>query len=104
VTLPSRVRLLDIPPGLLAEQSKILASGSHFRLEHILSGTHANPADFWYDQTRAEWAILLAGSAELEFEQGTVRMTAGDALLIPAHRKHRVARSSAAVWLALHFE
>lgn len=88
---------------LPAEQIDTLASGSRFRLEHILSDSHASPPDFWYDQAEDEWAILLAGSAVLEFEEGEVAMQAGDAVLIPAHRKHRVASSAHAVWLALHF-
>ena len=104
MTLPRVRSLLDLPTILSVEQFDILASGLHFRFEHILSGSHASPPDFWYDQAQAEWAVLLAGTATLEFEEGRVTMTAGEALLIPAHIKHRVARSSDAVWLALHFE
>lgn len=102
--LPKIIRLADLPAALPTEQINILASGTRFRLEHILSASHASPADFWFDQGCDEWAILLAGSAVLEFEEGAVTMTAGDALLIPAHRKHRVASSAQAVWLALHFD
>lgn len=98
------VRLTDLPAALATEQTELLASGARFRLEHILSASHASPPDFWYDQPQAEWAIVLAGSAELEFEEGKVTMGAGEALLIPAGLKHRVARSSDAVWLALHFD
>ena len=93
-----------MPVALAAEQITTLAVGTHFRFEHMLSGSYASPPDFWYDQAQAEWAVLLAGSATLEFEEGSVVMTAGEALLIPAHLKHRVARSSDAVWLALHFD
>ena len=102
--LPAIVRLKDLPVALPAEQIDILASGTRFRLEHILSDSHASPADFWYDQPEDEWAILLAGSAVLEFENGEVEMKAGEALLIPAHCRHRVARSAQAAWLALHFQ
>ena len=101
--LPTILRLVDLPAKLPAEQINVLVSGTHFRLEHILSASHASPPQFWYDQAENEWSILLAGSAVLEFEQGEVEMAAGDALLIHAHRKHRVARSAQAVWLALHF-
>ncbi|MBK8959444.1 MAG: cupin domain-containing protein [Proteobacteria bacterium] len=85
-----------IPPN------RSLASGSASASHPSLSGSHATPG-FWYDQAEDEWAILLAGSAALEFEEGVVEMSAGEALLIPAHVKHRVARSAQAVWLALHF-
>ena len=104
MNLPTVVPLCSLPAQLPAEQINILTSGSRFRLEHILSAAHTSAADFWYDQAQAEWAILLAGHAALEFEAGVIELRAGDALLIPAHKKHRVARSSDAVWLALHFE
>lgn len=101
--LPTVTRLLDLPAALPAEQVDILARGTRFRLEHILSASNISPPDFWYDQSEDEWAILLAGSAVLEFEEGEVALGAGEAVLIAAHRKHRVARSAQAVWLALHF-
>jgi len=104
MTLPVVRRLADLPAALPAEQINTFATGTRFRLEHILSGSHASRTDFWYDQPDAEWAVLLAGRAELEFEEGVVGMQAGDAVLIPAHLKHRIARSSGAVWLALHFD
>ena len=77
-----------------------------FTLERILSSGHASPPGFWYDQDRDEWVALLAGDAELLFEEGAERvlLRAGDHLLIPAHKRHRVERTSSdAVWLALHF-
>ncbi|MCY1284644.1 nif11 domain/cupin domain protein [compost metagenome] len=76
----------------------------HVRLERIVSRGQASPADFWYDQDTAEWVALLCGEAELEFEDGNLALEAGDALLIPAHCRHRVAAcSDDALWLALHF-
>ncbi len=104
MSLPTVVPLHALPAALLAEQTRLLASGAQFRLEHILSAEHASATGFWYDQAQAEWVVLLAGSATLEFEDGMLTLAAGDALLIPAHLKHRVARSQAAVWLALHFD
>ena len=48
---------------------------------------------------------LLGGNATLEFDDGSLALAAGDALLIPAHCRHRVAACSLdAVWLALHFQ
>ena len=59
-----------------------------------------------YDQPRDEWVALLKGEAELRFDSGESRLLyAGDSLVIPAHRRHRVERTSHdAVWLALHFQ
>ncbi len=90
------------PPG--EETITALIRNSAFTLEHIVSRGAANPDGFWYDQDRDEWVLLLCGEAELRFESGeTIRLTAGDPLLIPAHRRHRVERTSAdAIWLALH--
>ncbi|MEM1295626.1 MAG: cupin domain-containing protein [Verrucomicrobiota bacterium] len=47
----------------------------------------------------------MQGTATLEFEDGeTLDLVAGDALIIPAHRRHRVGSTSQdAVWLALHY-
>ena len=49
--------------------------------------------------------MVLQGSAELEFEGGERHeMAAGDWLTIPAHTRHRVARTAEdgpTVWLAV---
>ena len=85
------------------EEFDILLQTPKLRLERILSHGHASPPGFWYDQAEAEWVALLRGAAELEFEDGLLPLKAGDALLIPAHCRHRVASCSAdALWLALH--
>ena len=77
-----------------------------FTLEQIVTRGAASPKGFWYDQNRDEWVLLLRGEADLRFESGEqVALTAGDPLLIPVHRRHRVERTCAdAVWLALHFD
>ncbi|MGE3847259.1 MAG: cupin domain-containing protein [Gammaproteobacteria bacterium] len=100
--LPTVLRLGTLPADLHAERITELAAGRRFRLEHILSGDHTSAPGFWYDQDSDEWAILLSGRAGLEFEEGEVELGAGDAVLIPAHLRHRVARSENAIWLALH--
>jgi len=89
------------------ERFDTLLEGKGFTLERILSGGHASPLDFWYDQDRDEWVALLSGEAELRFEEGAERVLLGpgDYLLIPAHKRHRVEKTSVdAVWLALHFD
>ena len=94
-----------VPAGEAAAERFIpLLQGAGFRLEHIVSHGRASEPGFWYDQAEDEWVALLRGTATLVFEpEETVALAAGDALLIPAHRRHRVAATSAdAVWLALH--
>ena len=74
-------------------------------LEQIVSHGKASPEGFWYDQPRPEWVMLLRGTARLQFADGERPLAAGDALLIPAHCRHRVAECSLdAIWLALHFQ
>ncbi|MDF1756006.1 MAG: cupin domain-containing protein [Verrucomicrobiales bacterium] len=48
---------------------------------------------------------MIQGKAVLEFDDGeSLPLTAGDALTIPAHLRHRVASvSQDAVWLALRY-
>ncbi|CAH2605062.1 Cupin domain-containing protein [Rhodovastum atsumiense] len=97
--------LAAIPPELSEEQVHTLATAGAARVERIVSRGQASPAGFWYDQDQPEWVALLQGAAALEYADGTVQdLQAGDWVLIPAHVRHRVLRTScepAAVWLAV---
>jgi cupin 2 domain-containing protein len=97
----------EIPTQLAQEEITTLIASPGLRIERIVSCGHASPPDFWYDQPQDEWVIVLAGGAELAFADGaTMRMTAGDYVHIPAHRRHRVAWTDpapATVWLAVHY-
>lgn len=103
---PKVTPLLHSPPGLQGEEQFFpLLQSENLHLERIVSHGQASPADFWYEQPAPEWVALLQGSASLQFADGSLALAAGDALLIPAHCRHRVAScSSDAVWLALHFK
>ena len=84
-----------------------LLSAEDLRIERIVSTGHASPPGFWYDQDRAEWVMLLAGSAGLLFEgESEPRpLKPGDYIHIGAHRRHRIAWTDPAqptVWLAIH--
>jgi cupin 2 domain-containing protein len=97
-----------VPEHLDAELIEILARGGPCRLERIVSRGHSTAAGLWYDQDWDEWVLLLRGSATLRFagDSEPTHLAAGDFLLIPAHRRHRVestARDQDTVWLALHF-
>ncbi len=90
------------------EQSLQLLATPNLRLERIVSVGHASPPGFWYDQDRAEWVIVLAGSAQLLFagEAEPIRLGPGDYLHIPAHARHRVEWTDAeqpTIWLAVHY-
>ncbi len=76
-----------------------------FKLEQIVSNGRGSDPDFWYDQKGDEWVLLARGQAELEFDQESLSMKAGDYLLIPDHTRHRVASCSPdALWLALNMK
>ena len=97
--------LKNIPAELPNELLETLVSSADLQIERIVSKGHASPPDFWYDQPRHEWVLLVEGAARLEFEDGCVDMKRGDYISIPAHVRHRVASTDPAlttVWLAIH--
>lgn len=102
---PTVFPLLARNDGSDGELFSTLLAGRGFRLEHIVSNAAASPEGFWYDQDGSEWVALIQGTATLEFPDGTLNLRAGDCLLIGAHQRHRVSRTSQdAVWIALHFD
>ena len=97
-----------LPRYLEVEQTTALVANEELRIERIVSTGQASPPGFWYDQEWSEWVLLVAGSAALLFEgEAEPRvLRPGDYLLIPAHRRHRVAWTDVdhpTVWLAVHF-
>jgi cupin 2 domain-containing protein len=96
----------DLPTVLAEELIELLAETRHVRIERIVSTGHASPEGFWYVQEELEWVVLLKGEARLLFEgdDEPITMRAGDHILIPAHRKHRVewtTPNEPTVWLAV---
>jgi cupin 2 domain-containing protein len=102
------VNLFERPPGFPSpdETVDVLAEGPEVRVERILSAGHVTPEGQWYDQDRDEWVALIEGRARLVFDDGTdLELGPGDAVFLAAHRRHRVAWTSAeppCVWLAVH--
>ncbi len=99
----------DIPPAGPEEHVEILQRWPGGRIERIISHGHASPAGFWYDQPEAEWVLLVAGEAELRFEDEPEprKLMAGDWLHIAPRRRHRVEQTSnhgPTVWLAVFHE
>jgi cupin 2 domain-containing protein len=91
------------------EQIDTLITGRALNVERIVSMGHMSPEGFWYDDSRAEWVVLLSGAAALEFEDGPTRheMHPGDYVLIEPHCRHRVAWTHAdepSVWLAIYYD
>jgi len=49
---------------------------------------------------------LLQGEAVISYEDGSIRLKAGDTVLIPAHKKHRVDFTSVeppCVWICVFY-
>ncbi len=93
--------------GAAAERVDPLAQSDGIRIERIVSTGQASPPGFWYDQQEDEFVLLVAGAAELLFEEGQRRVTLrpGDWVEIPAGLRHRVEFTQAdppTVWLAVH--
>ena len=99
----------NIPPELPEELIEaLLDQPGGPRIERIVSRGHASPAGFWYEQERAEFVVLLSGTASLRFADETEprQLKPGDWLEIPAGRRHRVEATDTendTVWLAVHF-
>jgi cupin 2 domain-containing protein len=91
------------------EQVVELLSARNVSIERIVSTGHASGLNEWYDQDRAEWVLLLAGSAGLIFEGESepLVLEPGSYVHIDAHVRHRVAWTDHAVptvWLAIHHQ
>ncbi len=90
------------------EIADVLAQNSQVRIERIVSYGQASPPDFWYDQDQNEWVIVLSGNAELQLfdVEQSLKLSPGDHVLIPAHRKHRVTSTDQnvpTIWLAVFY-
>ena len=99
------MNLFHLPENLpQAEWLEVLEKRTGVRIERIISAGQSSPPGFWYEQTEDEWVAVLQGNAALEWADGSVKeLMVGDYLLIPAGKKHRVARTSAeppCIWLA----
>lgn len=107
---PVNGNLLDeIPAHTKDEDFADLVVAHGIKIERIISTGQATKPGEWLDQERAEWVLLVSGSAALLFEDEDAPrvLQAGDYLLIDAHRKHRVewtAQDEPTVWLAAHFD
>jgi cupin 2 domain-containing protein len=99
----------DVPERLAQEQGLELLATESLRIERIVSTGQASPAEFWYEQERPEWVLVLRGSALLKFadEPHARKLGPGDYLHIPARARHHVEWTDEAqptVWLAIHYD
>jgi len=93
------MNIFEIPNGNMPQELvEILLQNKNVRIERIVSNGHISD---WYDQDEDEWIVLLAGEAEIEFENNTVSLMVGDTMFIPKHQKHKVAKTTECVWLCI---
>jgi cupin 2 domain-containing protein len=98
----------DMPHAIDDEVFDTILSSDRCDIERIISKGHKSPSDYWYDQERNEWVMILKGAAKLRFHNDNkiIEMMPGDYLLIPAHCKHRVEWTDPdveTIWLAVHY-
>jgi cupin 2 domain-containing protein len=99
------MNIFDLPQlPLTAEMTDVLSENGTVRIERIISTGQTSD---WYDQDETEFVVLCEGEAELEFDNGErIVMARGDTLLIPAHQRHRVSRTSSeppCIWLCFFY-
>jgi cupin 2 domain-containing protein len=76
------------------------------KVEKIVSNGQKSHENFWYDQEKSEFILLLEGFAILEFENREVELKKGDCLNIKAMEKHRVKFTSInepTIWFAVFY-
>jgi cupin 2 domain-containing protein len=82
------------------ERAELLARGTGFVVEQILSGRLAAPQD--YEQDHDEWVVVLDGGAVLEVDGVAHELGVGDWWLLPAGTPHRLVRIEPGTsWLAV---
>jgi cupin 2 domain-containing protein len=98
---------MPVSPG--EEYTQNLSSWPGVRIERIVSRGQSSEENFWYDQPRDEWVLLVRGAARLRLEDRPepIELRGGDWLLLPAHCRHRVEWTDPhcnTVWLAIHVD
>ena len=97
----------NIPLDIPEEIFETIIESSSVKVEKIISRGQKSPDNFWYDQDKNEWVIIIKGEARLQFENNqTIDLVEGDYLNIPAHQKHRVLWTKPdeeTIWLAVYY-
>jgi len=65
------MNLFDLPKIMPEEELfETLLPDRGVLIERIISTGQVSPPDFWYDQERDEWVVVLQGEAVLQWEMG----------------------------------
>ncbi len=92
--------------GLNEETINEIFTAKNVRIEQIVSRGQITPQNEFYDQEEAEWVIILEGSGELTYADGSVvSLKKGEYHYIPPHAKHRVTYTeNPTLWLCIFFQ
>ena len=98
----------NIPRNIDDEVFDTILASDGCEIKRIISKGHQSSPNYWYDQERNEWVMVLKGAAALKFENSKkiLEMMPGDYVHIPAHCKHRVEWTDPdveTIWLAMYF-
>jgi len=98
----------NIPCHINDEVFETIFASDGCGIKRIISKGHQSPPNYWYDQERNEWVMVLKGAAALKFKNSKkiVEMMPGDYVQIPAHCKHRVEWTDPdveTIWLAVYY-
>lgn len=96
----------QLPEDLSNEVFTDILNKPSFRIERIVSLGHTSTD--WYNQSQAEWVIVLQGAAAIAYDTGeTFDLKPGSHLNIPRHQRHKVTYTDPlreTIWLAIHYD
>lgn len=97
----------NLPLDSSQEHFTEITNADSVRIERIVSPAGCELDGKWHDQTENEWVTVLQGFGAIVFEDArVVSLKPGDHILISAHEKHRVIKTSKeepTVWLAVFY-
>ena len=120
-----------IPKDIPEELFEKIVESKDVKIERIISRGHTTKEGKWYNQDKNEFVIVLKGYAVIEYKDivkdkslsldsqrqtgerlmsvdygKKIKMNVGDYLIIPAHVKHKVVKTSdkeETIWLAVFY-
>ncbi|CAM3923027.1 cupin domain-containing protein [Arcobacter cloacae] len=96
----------EIPVDKSEERFFEIFKNEIIKIEKIVSNGQKSPQNFWYEQEKNEFVLVLEGFAIVEFEDFEVELKKGDCLNIKAYQKHRVkftSQTEPTIWFAVFY-
>lgn len=96
----------EIPVDRSEEKFFEIFKNETIKIEKIVSNGQKSPQNFWYEEEKNEFVLVLEGFAIVEFEDFEVELKKGDCLNIKAYQKHRVkftSQTEPTIWFAVFY-